>query len=83
MTVVAYHPGNNNYLPTTVVMMSFAIEPNTDTPTTGVMQLTDEQLSAAEKIIRDGKVYISFGGRLYDATGRLENTSSIRSTNSR
>ena len=83
VTVVAYHPGNNNYLPTTVVMMSFAIEPNTDTPTTGVMQLTDEQLSAAEKIIRDGKVYISFGGRLYDATGRLENTSSIRSTNSR
>lgn len=71
VTVVAYHPGNHNYLPTTIVMQSFTIEANPETPPTGVHQTTEEQLSAAEKILHAGQVYVAADGRLYDASGLL------------
>lgn len=70
VTVVAYHPGNNNYLPTTVIMTVFtisaaALDDPTDAP------LTPQQLRAAQKYIHGGKVYVSFGGHTYDADGKF------------
>ncbi len=71
VTVIAYHPGNHNYLPTTVVMQAFTIQANPDETVTGVDQLSPEQLLTANKYIHAGKVYVSFGGRVYDAKGEL------------
>ena len=71
VTVVAYHPGNHNYLPTTIVMQSFTIEANPETPATGVQPATEEPLSAAEKILHAGQVYVAADGRLYNAAGLL------------
>ncbi|MBR1877986.1 MAG: hypothetical protein IJ814_03150 [Paludibacteraceae bacterium] len=71
VTVIAYHPGNHNYLPTTVVMQAFTIQANPNETATGVEQLTPEQLRTAKKYIHAGKVYVSFGGRVYDAKGEL------------
>lgn len=70
VTVVAYHPGNNNYLPTTVIMTVFtisaaALDDPTDAP------LTPQQLRAAQKYIHGGKVYVSYGGHTYDADGKF------------
>ena len=75
VTVVAYHAGNHNYLPTTVIMQSFTIEGNTEQDGHGVAtdieNLTPHQLQAAAKFVHNGKVYISFAGRTYDAEGKL------------
>ena len=70
VTVVAYHPGNNNYLPTTVIMTVFtisaaALDDPTDAP------LTPQQLRAAQKYIHGDKVYVSYGGHTYDADGKF------------
>ena len=70
VTVVAYHPGNNNYLPTTVIMTVFtisaaALDDPTDAP------LTPQQLRAAQKYIHNGKVFVSYGGHTYDADGKF------------
>ena len=69
VTVVAYHPGNENYLPTTVIMQTFTIAPLS--APTGVQQLTPEQIRRANKWLHAGKTYISFEGRVYDAQGKL------------
>ncbi len=70
VTVVAYHPGNNNYLPTTVIMTVFNIQaqPGGETP---LEQLSAEQQRAASKFLHGGQVYMHYAGRVYDAQGRL------------
>ncbi len=70
VTVIAYHPGNHNYLPTTVIMQTFTIQPNPEMPT-ALPQLNEEQLRSAAKFMHAGTVYVSFGGRIYDAKGAL------------
>lgn len=69
VTVVAYHPGNNNYLPTTVIMTVFNITAAPDITTAA--PLTPQQLRAAQKYIHGGKVYVSYGGHTYDADGKF------------
>ncbi len=69
VTVVAYHPGNNNYLPTTVIMTVFTISPNPNV-TTDAEQLTPQQLREAQKYMHEGKVFVSYNGHIYDADGK-------------
>lgn len=69
VTVIAYHPGNENYLPTTVIMQTFHIT-KPETPT-AIQQLSPEQMHQANKWLHAGKVYLSFEGRIYDAQGKL------------
>ena len=69
VTVVAYHPGNHNYLPTTVMMTVFHISPAAQVPT-HTEQLTPEQIRSAQKYLHADKVYISFEGKMYDADGK-------------
>lgn len=69
VTVVAYHPGNHNYLPTTVIMTVFHIRPAAYMPT-NVEQLTPDQMHSAQKFLHAGKVYVRYEGRLYDAEGK-------------
>ena len=70
VTVVAYHPGNEDYLPTTVIMTVFQIaaDPHTGTD---VENLTAEQQQNARKYLHEGKVYLEYEGRAYDAAGKL------------
>ena len=68
VTVIAYHPGNNNYLPTTVIMTVFTIHAAQNV-TTSTAPLTDEQKRAARKYIHDGKLYLHYNGHIYDAKG--------------
>lgn len=68
VTVIAYHPGNHNYLPTTVIMHTFTIQAGS---ATALPQLSQEQLRTAAKFLHAGTVYVSFGGRIYDANGAL------------
>lgn len=70
VTVVAYHPGNENYLPTTVIMETFTITPQS-APTGVQQQLSPEQIRRANKWLHAGKTYISFEGKVYDAQGKL------------
>lgn len=69
VTVIAYHPGNENYLPTMVIMQTFTIA-STDVPS-AIQQLSPEQIRRANKWLHAGKTYISFEGRVYDAQGKL------------
>lgn len=69
VTVIAYHPGNENYLPTTVIMQTFTIA-STDVPS-AIQQLSPEQIRRANKWLHAGKTYVSFEGRVYDAQGKL------------
>lgn len=69
VTVIAYHPGNENYLPTTVIMQTFNIAAS-GTPS-AIQQLSPEQIRRANKWLHAGKTYISFEGRVYDAQGKL------------
>jgi hypothetical protein len=69
VTVIAYHPGNQNYYPTMVIMQTFHISATVEP--TAIRQLTPEQMQQANKWLHAGKVYISFGGRVYDAQGKL------------
>lgn len=69
VTVIAYHPGNENYLPTTVIMQTFTIGA-AGTPS-AIQQLSPEQIRRANKWLHAGKTYISFEGRVYDAQGKL------------
>ena len=70
VTVVAYHPGNANYLPTTVIMTVFHIAAGNPT---SLDQLTQEQQKSARKYLHAGQVYLHYDGRVYDANGkRLE-----------
>lgn len=71
VTVVAYHPGNHNYLPTTVIMQHFHIQGTQQPIATGTEQLTPEQQNAARKFLHAGELYLNYGGRTYDANGRL------------
>lgn len=68
VTVVAYHPGNNNYLPTTVIMTVFTIEDSG--VVTEVEQLSSEQQRVARKFLHAGQVYMHYAGKVYDAQGR-------------
>ena len=70
VTVVAYHPGNENYLPTTVIMETFTITPQS-APTGVQQQLSPEKIRRANKWLHAGKTYISFEGKVYDAQGKL------------
>ena len=70
VTVVAYHPGNTNYLPTTVIMTVFTIEAKPGV-TTEVDQLSADQQRAARKFLHAGQVYMNYAGRVYDAQGKL------------
>lgn len=69
VTVVAYHPGNENYLPTTVIKQTFSIaaapQDHTDTE-----QLTPEQQKMAQKYLHGGKVYLYYAGQVYDMEGK-------------
>ena len=69
VTVIAYHPGNENYLPTTVIMQTFTIAA-TAVPS-AIQQLSPEQIRRANKWLHAGQTYISFEGRVYDAQGKL------------
>ena len=69
VTVIAYHPGNENYLPTTVIMQTFTIV-STEIPL-AIQQLSPEQIRRANKWLHAGQTYISFEGRVYDAQGKL------------
>ena len=69
VTVVAYHPGNADYLPTTVIMTVFHIAAGQGTGT-DVENLTPEQQQAARKYLHAGKVYLHYEGRVYDANGK-------------
>lgn len=71
VTVIAYHPGNHNYLPTTVIMQTFTIAANPENPGTAIDQLSPEQIRSAAKFVHAGKVYVSYGGHTYDAKGAL------------
>ena len=71
VTVVAYHPGNHNYLPTTVIMQTFVISAPVQQIATSVEQLTPEQQAAARKFLHGGQVCLHYDGRLYDAKGVL------------
>ena len=71
VTVIAYHPGNHNYLPTTVIMQTFTILPSQEQQPTSIGQLSPEQIRSAQKFVHAGKVYVSFGGHVYDAKGVL------------
>lgn len=71
VTVIAYHPGNHNYLPTTVIMQTFTIHPSEEQTPTAIPQLTQEQIRSAAKFIHAGTVYVSYCGRTYDANGAL------------
>lgn len=68
VTVVAYHPGNQNYLPTTVIMTVFQIIPDVNT---AIEQLTPEQVRSAQKFLHGGKVFVNYNGHTYDVDGKL------------
>lgn len=68
--VIAFHNGNQNYLPTTVVMQAFVVEPAPEVATV-VESLTPAQVRHAKKFMHDGHVIISHEGHIYDADGRL------------
>ena len=76
VTVVAYHPGNHNYLPTTIVMQPFVIaeDPN---GTTGSSQPSEASRQKPELYLHEGQVYISSGERIYSPSGAM-----IQSSNS-
>lgn len=71
VTVVAFHSGNSNYLPTTVILKDFTVTAP-EVPTF-VEQLTPQQIRAANKFLHNGKVLIYYEGRTYDAEGRKVN----------
>ncbi len=77
--VIAFHLGNNNYLPTTVAMQAFTIAPAPENPTSleslsGSGNLYDEltpaEMRDAQKFYHDGQVIIYHNSRIYDTTGR-------------
>ena len=68
VTVVAYHPGNENYMPTTVIMTVFHIAAGQHP--TEVQQLSAEQQKTARKFLHAGQVYLHYDGRVYDASGK-------------
>jgi hypothetical protein len=71
VTVVAYHPGNENYLPTTVIMTVFEIAGNGDT--TG-MESIQHSASSNQKVIIEGVPYIVTETTKYDMRGlKIEN----------
>lgn len=70
VTVIAYHPGNENYLPTTVIMTMFTISAAPSNPT-GIGQLSPEQQVSAQKFMHEGKVYLYFAGHMYNSQGKL------------
>ena len=70
LTLIAYHAGNHNYLPTTVAMKDFVISPGQGVPT-DTEQLTPDQQREARKFIHAGQVFLHYNGRVYDATGRI------------
>ena len=69
VTVIAYHPGNNNYLPTTVIMNTFHINAAPQVATY-VEQLTPEQMRDAQKYMHAGQVYVYYNGSLYNTEGK-------------
>ena len=69
VTVIAYHPGNKNYLPTTVIMTVFTIVPQDII--SAVEQLTPEQQQSARKYIHAGQVFLYYSGHVYDSQGQL------------
>lgn len=69
VTVVAYHPGNHNYLPTTVVMQHFLISGGISTDAAPA-RLSSEQVRLAHKYTHNGRVYVAFEGHIYDADGK-------------
>jgi len=70
VTVVAYHPGNENYLPSMVITTLFTIQPKQDI-STAAPQLTPEQQQAASKFLHAGQMYLHYAGHVYDAQGKL------------
>lgn len=69
VTVVAYHPGNNNYLPTTVIMTVFHISSD-GSMLTDTEQLNAAQRKVAEKVHVGGQVFLRYEGRIYTMDGR-------------
>ena len=69
VTVIAYHPGNNNYLPTTVIMTVFNIQAAQGTPT-NTDALSPEQQRNAHKYLHNGHMLLHYEGHIYDADGK-------------
>lgn len=67
--VIAFHLGNNNYLPTTVAMQAFTIAPAPENPTS-VETLSPAEMREAQKFYHDGQVIIYHHSHIYDTTGR-------------
>ena len=65
VTVVAYHPGNNNYLPTTVIMTVFQIAAGEPTNVESIQQ----SAVSSQKVIIDGVPYIVTERTKYDMKG--------------
>ena len=70
VTVIAYHAGNENYLPTTTVMQTFVIDGGVPSETPE-QQLTPQQLQGAKKYMHNGTIFVSYEGGVYDIDGKL------------
>lgn len=68
--VIAFHLGNENYLPTTVAMQAFTIASAPENPTS-VETLAPAEMREAQKFYHDGQVVIYKDAHIYDTTGRL------------
>ena len=68
VTVIAFHPGNDNYLPTTVVMQSFTVQ---KAPQTAIEQTAAPAQRQTRKYLRDNSVLIDTENHTYDAAGRM------------
>lgn len=70
-TVIAFQPGDNNYLPTAVVMHLITVTPGAQpTPTRNDEVSPDEVIANGTKYVKNGFLYWSYMGRTYDAQGR-------------
>jgi len=68
--VIAFQPGNQNYLPTTVVMQAFYVD---DIPTSvqpNFLNPSEEEIKeGGKKYYHDGNIYIYYRGKVYNAEG--------------
>lgn len=66
VVVIAFQEGNENYLPTTVLIRTFVVAANIETEVSAAPR-TDEAI----KRMQEGNLYIQRKGRIYDAAGVL------------
>ncbi|MCQ2341014.1 MAG: hypothetical protein MJZ48_00940 [Paludibacteraceae bacterium] len=72
--VIAFQPGNKNYLPTTVVMQAFLVEDVTPVPTSerqiAASPTLDELNEFGQKYYHNGEVYIYYRAHIYTSEGK-------------